>query len=440
MIFQFLAELNHGFLLTSLSLLTLFGISYTWIIVIQYLRYRRTSLAEEARILATPLPTDELLPHVLVQIPTFNERDLVCRVAESIGRFDWPKDRLHIQILDDSTDGSLSFAEQAVSSLRQQNIDAELLHRKNRYGFKAGALAEGLRRSNHEYVAIFDVDYIPSSDFLRLAIRPLLRDPLLALVQVRCDFINANDNFLTRVQQRIIDAHYSVEQPARSWSGHIMPFNGTCGIIRRAAIDEAGGWLGDTLAEDLDLSYRIQLLGWRSLFLFTVTVPGELPTTFKAWQTQQFRWTKGFNEVTRKLLPKIWQSHIALRHKLIAVVHLFCGIFGSLLGIAVITTLIDSTVGIGSTPLSVALSFITAIVWISGLLVMFLLGQKVARNANLFREVLKMPLVLVLFFYIALVNSHGAMQSYLRRNTAFVRTPKKRIKADDHDSGVKDLP
>jgi len=439
MIFQFLAELNYGILLTSLTILCLFGIHYAWL-VMRLLRYRRASLAEEARILNTPLPADALLPHVLVQIPTFNEHNLVWRVAEAVGRFDWPKDRLHIQILDDSTDGSVSFAEQAISTLQQQDIDAVLLHRKNRNGFKAGALAEGLKRSNHEYVVIFDVDYIPSPDFLRLAMRPLLRDPSLAFVQARLDFINADDNLATRVQRRFLDSIFAIERPARNWSGYYTQFNGTCGIFRRAAIDEAGGWLGDTLTEDIDLSYRIHLLGWRSFLLITVTVPGELPTTFKVFQTQLFRWTKGSAECAIKFLPQCWYSHIALRDKLDSTA-LFCFAFlAPILSVTAITALVNLTDGVGPTRVGVALAVIASLVGITVQSVMILLGQKFVRNVNLFREALELPLTFLLIQYVFLKSLNATIQACLRHNTAFVRTSKKRIEADEHGSRVKDLP
>src|SRR5947209_3019918 len=179
--------------------------------------------------------------------------------------------------------------------------------------------------------------------------RPMLDDAALAFVQARCDYINGAENQVTWSQQRILDAHFAIEQAARNWSGHLMPFNGTCGIWRRRAIETAGGWQGDTLAEDLDLSYRAQLRGWRALFLSSVTVKGELPATLSVWHQQQFRWTKGFAEAARKLLPQIWRSRLSLRQKIVSTLHLGGGMLGPLAAVTVVTGAIDLIFGEGPT-------------------------------------------------------------------------------------------
>jgi len=277
---------------------------------------------------------------------------------------------------------------------------------------------------------MFDADYVPPRDFLRLAIRPLLADARLALVQARCDYLNADDNEITQAQQRVLDAHFAVEQAARSWSGQIMPFNGTCGIWRRRAIDEAGGWQGDTLAEDLDLSYRVQLRGWRSLFLFTVTVPGELPANSAAWRIQQFRWSKGFAEVARKLLPMVWRSHAPLRQKLFSTLHFAGGIFGPLFGVTLVSGAIDLAIGVGPTPLVIALIILAELEGSGGLVAMLLLGQRVARGTKLRREIPKLPPILGLVQYVALANLRATVEAIFGRGTAFVRTPKKQGAGD----------
>ena len=394
-------------------------------IVIQHLRYRRASLAAEAQLLRMPLPPDPDLPHVLVQIPTFNEGHLVRRAVEAAANLDWPRDRLHIQVVDDSTDGSEALATEAVAALRQRGIDAMLLHRKNRTGFKAGALAEGLKQVDYPFVAVFDADYVPSADFLRACMRPMLVDARLGLVQARIDYLNANENAVTRVQQRILDAHFGIEQATRAWSGQVMPFNGTCGVWRRAALDEAGGWHGDTLAEDLDLSYRVQLRGWRPLFLVSVAVPGELPATVKTWQTQQFRWTKGFAEVARKLLPAVWRSDFTLGQKIMSTLHLGGSAFGPLIGIAVVSGMIDLTVGVGLTALSAALIALILLQGLGVLMAMMLLGQQLIRGANMRDEVKRFPEAIAMFLYGAVANLRGAFDAFAGHATAFVRTPKK---------------
>ena len=248
--------------------------------VLLHLRYRRTGIEKERIALTQPLPAEDELPAVLIQIPTFNEGHLVRRALDAAVSLDLPRrERLQIQLLDDSTDASAEIARATVAAFRRRGHDVVLIQRSHRTGFKAGALTAGLACSNQPFVAVFDADYVPSSDFLRLCLRPLLGDPRLAFVQARCDFLNAGENRVTHAQQVILESHFAVEQPTRCWAGQILPFNGTCGIWRRAAIEAAGGWHGDTLTEDLDLSYRAQMKGWRALYLVSVAVPGELPNT-----------------------------------------------------------------------------------------------------------------------------------------------------------------
>jgi cellulose synthase/poly-beta-1,6-N-acetylglucosamine synthase-like glycosyltransferase len=282
----------------------LFGFMAATFYLLWLHRTRRVrGMADEAAALAAPLPADETLPDIVVQIPIFNEGVMVRRAARAAAALEWPRAKLHIQFLDDSTDDTPEHSRAAAAELRAAGLDAEVLHRTERTDFKAGALRDGVARVPHLYFAIFDVDYVPPPDFLRRAMRPLLADPKLAFVQGRYDFLNPAENRLTEIQVVLQDAHLGVEQATRSWAGHPLPFNGTCGIWRRAAIDEAGGWRGESLAEDLDLSYRAWLKGWRGRFLVTVSAPGELPATLKTWIQQQRRWTKGFGQVARRMMP-----------------------------------------------------------------------------------------------------------------------------------------
>ena len=420
---HFLAEIDHWVLLLALAGHCALGASITWLVV-QHLRLRDAAMAEEARVLGQPLPSDAALPHVLVQIPTFNEGGLIRRAVAAVGALDWPRDRLHVQVCDDSTDGSTAAAETALAALQERGIDAVLLHRTNRAGFKAGALGEGLRRSDAEFVAIFDADYVPPRDFLRRAMRPLIVDPGLALVQARCDYLNGDANEMTYAQQRILDAHFGVEQATRSWTDRVLPFNGTCGIFRRRAIDEAGGWRGDTLAEDLDLSYRIQLLGWRARFLVTVAVPGELPENRTTWATQQHRWNKGFAEVARKLLPSVWRSRLTFGQKLASTIHLGGCAFGALVAIAVVSGIIDFTVGIGPTPLALFLLALAVVQGVGVAMVMMLLGQRLVRGADMWTEARRLPAVIAIFLYGAMASIRGVVEVVGGRATGFVRTPK----------------
>jgi cellulose synthase/poly-beta-1,6-N-acetylglucosamine synthase-like glycosyltransferase len=420
---RLVGEISHVVFVMALLVVCIHATSVWWLLV-QHVRLRRAALAEERQLLATPMPDDGELPDILVQVPSFNEGLLVRRIAQAISRLDWPRPKLHVQILDDSTDESAAEAREAAQALAREGIDAVLLHRAVRTGFKAGALAAGLAQSTHEFIAVLDADYLPAPDFLRACMRPMLLDAGLALVQARCDFINADENALTSVQQRMLDGHFAVEQATRSWAGLLFPFNGTCGIWRRAAIDDAGGWQGDTLAEDLDLSFRTQAKGWRARYLVTVTVPGELPSGFDAWEGQQYRWVKGFAQGARKVLPLIWRSDLGLGKKVAASFHLGGCVVGPVISAAVFAGALDVALGEGVTPFSGALVALAVGEGFGSMALMLLLGQNTARGTSLIVEAARLPQVLWVSQQLALRNLLGSFEAFLGRGSAFVRTPK----------------
>jgi len=247
-------------------------------------------------------------PHVLVQLPVCNEGDLALRVAAAACALDWPRDRLTIQLLDDGTEENHALLAAALPRIVPPGVRLQLLRRGDRKGFKAGNLAYGLGHCDAPYVAIFDADFVPPPDFLRRTVPALLADDGLCFVQARWGHNNRNANWLTRVQGVLLDSHFAVEQEARFRAGLPMSFNGTAGVWNRVAIEQAGGWTGDTLTEDLDLSMRCALQGWRMAMLSDLEVPGELPPTAAAWRAQQARWTKGHAQCARKLLPLVWAS------------------------------------------------------------------------------------------------------------------------------------
>jgi cellulose synthase/poly-beta-1,6-N-acetylglucosamine synthase-like glycosyltransferase len=289
---------------------------------ILHLRHRRAGVARERLALAQPLPPDAELPEILVQIPAYNEGVLVERAVAAAVALDWPRDRLQIQLIDQSTGESAEIARATAAKFRERGHDVVLIWRPDRTGFKAGSLKAGLDVTGQPFIANFDVDYVPDPDFLRRCMRPLLADATLAFVQARCDFLNARQNLVTLAQQVILESHSAGEQATRSWAGQFLPYNGTCGIWRRAAIVDAGGWQFDTLAEDLDLSLRAQVKGWRAMFLLSIAVPGELPATLASWGRQQSRWNKGFAQTARKLLPAVWRSKLRLSRKFGISLHL----------------------------------------------------------------------------------------------------------------------
>lgn len=260
-----------------------------------------------------PLLPDEALPPVLVQLPVRNEGPLAIRVAVAAASMDWPADKLHIQVLDDGDEASHEDLKQAILNAVPAGTRIDVLRRGERTGFKAGNLTFGLNQSPDEpFVAMFDADFAPDRDFLRRMVPALIADTGLAFVQARWGHANRDSNWLTRAQGLLLDAHFAVEQEARYRAGLPFSFNGSAGVWRRAAIDSVGGWHGDTLTEDLDLSVRCCLKGWRSAFLHDVVAFGELPETAAAWRSQQGRWTKGHAQCARKLLPTIWQSALPL--------------------------------------------------------------------------------------------------------------------------------
>jgi cellulose synthase/poly-beta-1,6-N-acetylglucosamine synthase-like glycosyltransferase len=263
----------------------------------------------------TPLLPDEALPHVLVQLPVCDEGPLAVRVAAAAARLDWPRHKLEIQVLDDGCAGDPEDLVRAIVSVVPDGVNLNILRRGERSGFKAGNLAYGLQHSDAPYVAIFDADFVPPTDFLRRTVPALIGDSGLAYVQARWGHANRTKNWLTRAQGMLLDAHFAVEQEARFRAGLPMSFNGTAGVWSRAAIDNGGGWTGDTLTEDLDLSMRCAMKGWRTALMSDVVVPGELPETAAAWRAQQARWTKGHAQTARKLIPLIWSSAMPLWKK-----------------------------------------------------------------------------------------------------------------------------
>jgi cellulose synthase/poly-beta-1,6-N-acetylglucosamine synthase-like glycosyltransferase len=269
-------------------------------------------LFKPAQALRRPALPDEALPHVLVQCPVRNEGPLAVRVATAASNFDWPLAKLHVQVLDDGDAATHDDLKRAILASVRPGVDVQVMKRTDRTGFKAGNLAFGLSHSDAPFVAVFDADFEPEADFLRKTVPALVADDGLCFVQARWGHANRETNWLTRTQGCLLDAHFAVEQEARFRAGLPMSFNGTAGVWRREAIDNAGGWTGDTLTEDLDLSVRCALKGWRGAFVGDVVAPGELPETAAAWRAQQARWTKGHAQCARKLLPMVWASRLPL--------------------------------------------------------------------------------------------------------------------------------
>ncbi len=277
--------------------------------VIDFWRYRRFVPKPQGHF------SEQDLPHITVQLPLFNEMYVVERLVKAITEIDYPREKLEIQVLDDSTDETVRLAEATVAKYVQQGFDIRYIHRSDRTGFKAGALEQGLKVAKGDLLAIFDADFVPKPDCLRKLV-DFFTDPLVGCAQMRWSHINGDYNLLTRLQTIMLDGHFVVEQTTRNRTGGFFNFNGTAGIWRRRAIAMSGGWQHDTLTEDTDLSFRAQLMGWKFVYLLDEEAPAEIPVEINAFKAQQRRWAKGVMQVGIKLYPRIWRAPLPLRVKL----------------------------------------------------------------------------------------------------------------------------
>ena len=305
-----------------------------WIIAIVYLlslfylfvfslgQLHLTHIYLKRKKVSAPVQARDFEPVVTIQLPVYNEKYVVERLIEAVAQIEYPADKLEIQILDDSTDETSGIIYQKLAWLDRFGRDIKHIRRENRKGYKAGALQEALQTARGEFIVIFDSDFIPEPDFLRKTL-PEFLDPRIGVVQTRWGHINKNYSLITQLQAFGLDAHFSIEQSARNRAGSFINFNGTCGVWRKRCIQEAGGWSADTLTEDLDLSYRAQLKGWKFKYLEDVVTPGELPVLMPVIKLQQYRWNKGGAETARKLIGKVMRSNLSVRQKIHAFLHLF---------------------------------------------------------------------------------------------------------------------
>lgn len=366
-------------------------------------------------------------PYVTVQLPIFNEIHVVERLIEAVVSFDYPRDRLQIQVLDDSTDETTALLQALVARYQAQGVDIELIHRDQRSGYKAGALAEGLAAAKGEFIAIFDADFVPPSDWLKRTVPILAAHPEAAFVQTRWGHINAAYSHLTMAQAIILDAHFGIEHPARQRSGYFMNFNGTAGLWRRSCIEAVGGWKGDTLTEDLDLSYRAQLAGWRPLYLPNVIAPAEVPPQIAAFKNQQFRWAKGSAQCLRRLAGPIWRSNYSLEIRLQGLIHL-SGYFTHPLMLVILLLSLPLIWFGWPTRLPLAYLGFASL----GPPIIFTASQYVLyahspQGIAWWRRALHIPLVMLLGAGIAPNNARAIVEGLLNRSSEFRRTPKFRV-------------
>ena len=362
------------------------------------------------------------LPHVLVQLPVCNEGAVALRVAAAACALDWPHDRLTIQLLDDGNEDNHAVLAESLPAIVPDGVDLRLLRRGDRKGFKAGNLAFGLSHSDAPFVAMFDADFVPAPDFLRRTLPVLLADDGLAFVQTRWGHANRNKNWLTRVQGLLLDTHFAVEQEARFRAGLPMAFNGSAGVWNRLAIEQSGGWAGDTLTEDLDLSMRCVLQGWRSAMLDDLEVPGDLPETAAAWRSQQARWTKGPAQCARKLLPSVWDSALPVWKK-IAMTAQMCQFAFYILAFSSATiSLFMMTMGIKPYPAVTILGLVVTFLGLAVSLTYLWLGQRMLNRHHESRLIPSMILAVVFPSGLILANTRATLEAFFSSRMDFVRT------------------
>lgn len=408
-----------------LFVLCLFGLHrLSMVLRSRYYRFNRKPKSTSA------VQEFETLPAVTVQIPVFNERNVALRIIEHATRLDYPEALLQIQVVDDSTDETADVIRAHVNELRAQGVNIEHVHRENRQGFKAGALRDAMATASGEFIAIFDADFIPNTDFLLQTVHHFT-DPEVAMVQGRWGHLNINSNRLTKCQAVMLDSHFALEQQVRYQGGMLFNFNGTAGIWRVSAIVDAGHWSADTLTEDLDLSYRAQLNGWKLVYRNDIVCPAELPSDMRAFKSQQHRWAKGGVQVMKKLLGTVWRSNFSVAKKVESTFHLSNNFAYFVMLIDTLFLLIPSL--IAREYLQMPFIFwldIPLLMLASGSHLIYLFYGQVALNKSKLDALVNLPFLLLLGICLAFNNARAALEALANQESEFVRTPKSGETAD----------
>ena len=409
-------------------LVVLYGLCLLFILGFSVGQWQLTRLALRAyaKGLAPPPPVPARWPRVLVQLPLYNEQNVVERIIDAAAALDYPADCLHIQVLDDSTDATVALAAARVAHYATQGLRISHVCRPNREGYKAGALRYGLEENADEFVAIFDADFVPDPDFLRSTIPYFLQDKNVGVVQTRWGHLNEDESLLTRLQAFGLNAHFLIEQVGRTAAGFFINFNGTGGVWRRTCIDDAGGWHTDTLTEDLDLSYRAQLRGWRFIYRPDIVAPAELPAVMDALKSQQFRWTKGAAETAHKHLGNVWRARQPLAVKLQATFHLLnSSVYVVILLMALLSV---PLVFVRARYHEYKAVFQLASVFLLGFAPLIYYYYTAWRLAHPGKPLWRYPGFFLLFLSVsmglALHNARAVMLGWWGKRTPFVRTPK----------------
>jgi len=369
------------------------------------------------------------LPFISIQVPVYNEKYVIERLLGALGRLDYPKDKFEIQVLDDSTDETAFIIDNYADQLRAQSLDVSVVRRKVRTGFKAGALQYGLSYCKGELIAIFDADFIPDPLFLKNMLLHFSGSQT-GLVQARWTHLNKEQNHLTRIQTFLLDTHFSIEQRGRAEAGYFINFCGTAGIWRRRCIEEAGGWDGNVLSEDLDLSYRAQLKGWKLVYAQDINVPAELPSVMEAFKIQQFRWTKGMAQISKKMLSEVFREPLPVAKKLHATFHLLSSVVFVCLFLNALLT-VPLLLFRNLYPEFITLTRYTAIssVNLIALTLFFYNGTRSDDSLGARKFFAHYPLFMVVYMGLSVQNAVAVLQGFFGKKSVFVRTPKSAVTA-----------
>ena len=402
--------------LIALTVLGIYG-AHRGALLMLYLKHRKNVPTPKGKFEDADLPT------ITIQLPVFNELYVVERLVDGVALIDYPKDKLHIQLLDDSTDETVKIARAKVDDLCEQGFDAEYIHREDRTGYKAGALEHGLKTAKGELVMVFDADFVPSVSIIRKLIH-FFTDEKVGMVQARWGHLNRDYSVLTQCQSMMLDGHFIIEHIARNRSGRFFNFNGTAGIWRKATIEDAGGWQHDTVTEDMDLSFRAQLKGWEFIYVQDAIAPAELPCEMNSFKTQQFRWAKGSAQTTKKLLGTVLRADIPFKVKVEVVFHLtnnFAYLFLVLLAALQLPNMLlrrhmDNP--------ELLLLDVPLFASTCGSICVFYLVTHRALYDNLWDAVKRLPLMMALGIGLSINNARAVIEGLFGNDLEFVRTPK----------------
>jgi len=405
--------------LITLGALALYGIHRTALLFL-YVRHRRERTEPPARF------DESELPRVTVQLPMFNEMYVAERLIQAASNIDYPQDRLEIQVLDDSTDATSAIARATCASLRNQGIDVVYLHRRDRKGYKAGALAEGMKHAKGELLIVFDADFVPGPNIVRELVHFFV-DPQVGMAQARWAHLNRAHSPLTRCQAMLLDGHFVIEHAARHRSGRFFNFNGTAGMWRRSTIADAGGWQHDTITEDMDLSYRAQLRGWKFVYVPHVSAPAELPCDMTSFKSQQYRWAKGSVQTAMKLLGPIMRAPVPMKVKQEAFLHLTNNLaYVFLLGLALLQ-LPNMIIRRQMEHPELLMLDVPMLLATCGSVALFYIAAHRDLYGSRWQAIKQLPVTMALGIGLSINNARAALEGIFGRDVEFVRTPKRGV-------------